>query len=297
MDHIIIYTDGGSDPNPGPGGWGVVLVHPKTKETRELSGGEASTTNNRMELTAAIQALESLPDPCRVELFTDSQYLKKGITEWLAGWEKRGWRKADGNPVLNGDLWKRLASASRRHKISWAWVKGHSGNRYNDRADELATAALRRRGGAPAATSAAADPGPAADIEVFLKVSGSRRGGWAALVRRGAEEEMAEGAYPGASANRLDVLAATEVLRGLPGRVRVAVYTGSDYLRNGATQWLHGWRHRGWKTASGAPVKNAAEWRRLASQLERLNVLWPSVKGRDVPEWKALARRLKRSGG
>ncbi len=295
MDHIIIYTDGGSDPNPGPGGWGAVLVDPRTRKTRELSGGEAATTNNRMELTAAIQALESLRDPCRVDLFTDSQYLRKGITQWLAAWKRRGWRKKDGNPVLNADLWKRLAAASQRHEIAWEWVKGHSGNLYNERADELATSAIRSPGGGSSVPSEAPTR-PTVECEIFLKVSGSRRGGWAAVVRQGEDEEVIQGAYPGASANQLDILAAAGLLETLPARGRVAVYTASDYLRNGATEWLVGWRRRGWKTASGSAVKNATDWRRLARQLERLEVLWPSVKGQEVPEWKLLAQRLKSSG-
>ncbi|MCB1033423.1 MAG: ribonuclease HI [Acidobacteria bacterium] len=306
LDQVTIYTDGGADPNPGPGGWGAVLLHAESRKTRELSGGHPDTTNNRMELTAAIESLESLTRPCSVALHTDSQYLRKGISQWLAGWKAKGWRKKDGSPVLNTDLWKRLEAATHRHRITWHWVKGHAGNRHNERADELATAAIRKQsrpGGTPRLATAAApasSPASAAaaappEVEVFLKVSGSAKGRWAALLRRGEDEEVTEGAHPGASANQLDLLALEEVLRKFPPKTCVAVHTGSDYLRNGATQWLEGWRRRGWKTASRDPVKNAAEWRRLASQLDRLHVTWPRSKDEEVPEWKALAKHLKKA--
>ena len=139
LTQMHIYTDGGCDPNPGPGGWGAVLVF--RARTREISGSELKTTNNRMELTAAIAALRALRRPCDVVLHTDSQYLYRGITQWLPAWQRRGWRRANGRPVKNLDLWQDLVCELGRHRIDWRWVKGHSGNRYNERADQLATAA------------------------------------------------------------------------------------------------------------------------------------------------------------
>jgi ribonuclease HI len=135
-DTVIIYTDGACRGNPGKGGWGVWLQY-KGKE-KELYGGELETTNNRMELTAAIQALETLTRPCVVELHTDSKYVAQGIQEWLPNWKKRGWKTASKAPVKNEDLWRRLDQAISRHQIKWVWVKGHSGNEGNDRADSLA---------------------------------------------------------------------------------------------------------------------------------------------------------------
>lgn len=132
--HISIYTDGGCWPNPGPGGWGVVLIHPK--QTKELSGGEYETTNNRMELTAAIEALRALKTPCKIDLYTDSQYLQMGITEWIVIWIAKNWRK-----VKNVDLWKDLHVLVSHHDITWHWVRGHNGNKWNERADQLATEA------------------------------------------------------------------------------------------------------------------------------------------------------------
>jgi ribonuclease HI len=133
---VVIHTDGACSGNPGPGGWGAVL-HYADKE-KELWGGELQTTNNRMELMAAIQALEALKRPCRVELHTDSQYVQKGIHEWIHGWKRRGWLTADKKPVKNDDLWKRLDAARLRHEVDWRWVKGHAGHEFNERADALA---------------------------------------------------------------------------------------------------------------------------------------------------------------
>ena len=133
---VDIHTDGACLGNPGPGGWGV-LLHWRGVE-RELSGGEADTTNNRMELMAAIAALESLREPCEVILHTDSQYVRQGILEWMSSWIRRGWKTAGGAPVKNRDLWERLHLAAARHQVDWRWVKGHSGDPGNERVDQLA---------------------------------------------------------------------------------------------------------------------------------------------------------------
>ncbi len=138
-DRVIIYSDGGCKPNPGRGGWAVLLIWGDAQ--KELSGGEADTTNNRMELTAAVRALEALKRPCRVEFYTDSEYLKKGITEWIAGWRRSGWKTSKGDPVLNQDLWQKLDELTQRHEITWKWTRGHAGNPHNERVDRLATQA------------------------------------------------------------------------------------------------------------------------------------------------------------
>ncbi|RZT97818.1 ribonuclease HI [Rivibacter subsaxonicus] len=143
---VTIYTDGACKGNPGPGGWGAWLQ--SEGHEKELCGGEPGTTNNRMELTAVIEALGSLKRPCDVVLYTDSQYVRKGITEWMSGWKARGWRTADGKPVKNIELWQKLEQAAARHKVDWRWVKGHAGDPGNERADALAN-----RGVALAATA------------------------------------------------------------------------------------------------------------------------------------------------
>lgn len=136
MQEVTIYTDGACRGNPGPGGWGVVLRSNGTE--KQLWGGERGTTNNRMEMTAAIRALEALKRPCRVTLITDSRYVIQGITEWMPGWKRRQWRNAARKPVLNVDLWKQLDSLASQHEIDWQWVRGHSGDPGNELADALA---------------------------------------------------------------------------------------------------------------------------------------------------------------
>lgn len=135
-DIIYIYSDGACKGNPGAGGWGALLV--SGGHRKEISGGEANTTNNRMEMTAVIRALESLKRPSTVEVHTDSQYVQKGISEWMAGWKRRNWRTADGKPVKNQDLWLQLDALSQLHRIEWKWVRGHAGHPENERADALA---------------------------------------------------------------------------------------------------------------------------------------------------------------
>jgi ribonuclease HI len=136
LKQVEIFTDGACRGNPGPGGWGALLRY--GDHEREIFGGEAETTNNRMEMTAALKALESLSEPCVVDLTTDSEYLRKGMTEWLAGWKARNWKTASRQPVKNADIWKALEAAVARHEIRWHWVKGHSGHAENERADQLA---------------------------------------------------------------------------------------------------------------------------------------------------------------
>jgi ribonuclease HI len=141
MKHVIIYTDGACRGNPGPGGWGVLLRFGEHEKT--LSGAELATTNNRMELTAAIKALAAVSEACHIDLYTDSQYVQKGISEWIKSWKKRGWIKADRQPVKNADLWQALdEQVTRHHHIKWHWVKGHSGHPENDLVDSIANQAI-----------------------------------------------------------------------------------------------------------------------------------------------------------
>ena len=138
---VSVWTDGACSGNPGPGGWGAILCY--GAHEKELCGGEALTTNNRMELLAAISALEALSRPCAVELHTDSQYLRGGVTGWIANWKRNGWRTADKKPVKNDDLWRRLDEAAARHDVNWRWVKGHAGDVMNERADALARRGMK----------------------------------------------------------------------------------------------------------------------------------------------------------
>ena len=145
MADLFAYTDGACSGNPGPGGWGVLMLARENGtviKERTLQGGEAMTTNNRMELLAAISALEALTRPTEVTIVTDSAYVKNGITDWISGWKRKGWRTAGGSPVKNVELWQRLEAAAAQHKVNWRWIKGHAGHAENERADELARAGM-----------------------------------------------------------------------------------------------------------------------------------------------------------
>ena len=139
---VVIHTDGACSGNPGPGGWGAVMHYGATE--KELCGGELATTNNRMEMMAAIQALETLKRPCKVELHTDSKYVQDGISKWISNWKRNGWKTAEKKDVKNAELWQRLDAARKPHQVDWKWVKGHAGHPENERADELARSGLAR---------------------------------------------------------------------------------------------------------------------------------------------------------
>lgn len=143
---VTIYTDGACSGNPGPGGWGALLIF--GKHEKELSGSEKATTNNRMEITAAVMALRALREPCQVKIFTDSEYLKKGITEWIYNWKKLGWRRGSPGktkPLANADLWKELDQAISDHQVTWKWIRGHAGHPENERVDRLAVRAMKKK--------------------------------------------------------------------------------------------------------------------------------------------------------
>ncbi|MDX2177221.1 MAG: ribonuclease HI [Candidatus Sumerlaeia bacterium] len=146
MKRVVIHTDGGCQPNPGVGAWAAVLRY--GDQSKELVGGDQDTTNNQMELTAAIMSLEALKEPCEVELHTDSEYVKKGLNEWMPGWKRAGWKRKTGE-LKNVDLWKRLDAATQRHRIQWHWVRGHAGNPDNERCDELCRLEIERRHRSP----------------------------------------------------------------------------------------------------------------------------------------------------
>lgn len=274
---VTIYTDGGADPNPGPGGWGVVLLHDASGNSRKLSGGDPLTTNNRMELTAAIRALEALNRPCMVTLYSDSEYVCRGMTEWVAGWQAKDWKRANKEAVENVDLWQNLLKIAEPHQISWNWVKGHAGNKYNEWADQLATAEIRKI----QATLRVVDF-EGAEIYTLVSARGST-GFWASLVRFEGEEDIQVEYVENATANRLDIMAAATALSLLPDSIPVRIFTFSDYLRNGATKWIDGWVKRGWMTKDGSPVKNAEEWEWLSDEMAMREVTFPVIKSDDPP--------------
>jgi ribonuclease HI len=277
MPLVRIYTDGGCRPNPGPGGWGVVIVSGKRK-IKELKGGEDDTTNNRMELRAAVEGLRFLDRPHRVELYTDSRYLRDGVTSWLPKWIANGWKTSNKSQVKNQDLWCELETELDRHEVTWHWVKGHAGNRYNERADRLASSAI------PGPDLPVDDP-DAVHLFTAVAYSGKRKiGSWAALLRFGDHERLLHGSEPGTSANRMHLTGVTVALAELKRAVRIHIYTASDYLRDGATTWVGGWQSRGWKTREGQSVKNKDLWQRLTRQTERHTVDWHVVDRDNLPD-------------
>ncbi|MBI4771120.1 MAG: ribonuclease HI [Chloroflexi bacterium] len=270
---VTIYTDGACDPNPGPGGWAAILR--AGKHTRELTGAAPETTNNRMELTAAVEALRALKQPCRVALHTDSEYLQKGVTAWLPRWQARGWRRSGKKPVANQDLWQALLAETERHEIEWRWVRGHAGNPLNERADRLATDMI------PLPALPPDDPGTAS-LYVGVSCPGTA-GGWGVVLRAGEAGQELSGRESRTTANRLLILAAAEGLRRSPAGMPVRLYTSAEYLYRAATEWLAGWQRNGWRTREGQPVKNQDAWRALVEAAAAREVQWQIVKGETPP--------------
>lgn len=301
LPEVTIYTDGGADPNPGPGGWGAVLV--SGMQMKEISGADPATTNNRMELTAAISALGLLRKRCRIHLHTDSQYLRRGITEWVEGWRAHGWRKRNGAPVENVDLWQALLRESARHDVDWHWVRGHRGDPLNERADALATEARQAlaRGdhpGRPAVVQTAEEAESLPAVSVYargcaLGVPGPA--GYAATVApEDGEPRVVSGGWESATSNAMELWAAIAGLRTLRERSSVAVYTTSSYVLEGATRWLAAWERRGWRTKDGRPVKNREIWEELARVMGDHDVHWFRLTaGADVEESRMAAEAAR----
>lgn len=270
---IIIYTDGGADPNPGIGGWAAVLL--SDGHEKRLSGNVPQTTNNRMELTAAIEALRALKRPSSVTLHTDSQYLRRGITEWIVGWQEKGWKNSQGKPVQNADLWKSLLPLTTHHEIEWVWVKGHAGNEWNDLVDRMARQA--RLDITPAAVTDESVP------KLYTRCSCKGNpgpGGWGAVLKTadGNDGDMS-GGEARTTNNRMELTAVIEGLLLVPAGQSVQVYTTSDYLFQGATKWINGWRKRGWVKGDGKPVANDDLWRALDQLMREYAIQWINAKG------------------
>ncbi|AGF79783.1 ribonuclease HI [Desulfocapsa sulfexigens DSM 10523] len=263
---VTIYTDGSCSPNPGPGGWGVVIL-PENGKKRELSGKVDVTTNNRMELLAALKALQALPCPHAVELFTDSKYVKNGITKWIGNWRSNNWLTAEKEAVKNRDLWEALDNEIKRHEVKWLWVKGHDNDPNNERADALAVAA-RGRAVLPLSDETA--------IHIFMGITWKQKlqiGSWAAVFRYRKHFKIIGGVVKNSSANRIHIQSACDALRTLKRRLPVHLYTSSGYLKDGAGNWLSGWERNGWKTREGKVVSNKEEWQELNLQLQEYSVI------------------------
>lgn len=273
--NVSIYTDGACDPNPGPGGWGAILISDGIR--KEMSGSVANTTNNRMELRAVIEALRALKHPCKVTVWSDSEYLCQGITQWLSKWKASGWLTSGKRPVANQDLWRELEDAMHAHEIDWHWVKGHAGHPMNERADKLA------RSGIVSLALPVTDP-TAAHVFTGASCNGPHgSGAWAVVVREGDRAQIRSGREFTTTSNRLQVLAVCEGLKAVNSSERVHVYTPSDYVQKGASLWLRDWQIMGWKTKRGHVVKNRDAWQSLANASADLEIMWHLIKSSARP--------------
>jgi ribonuclease HI len=288
MDTVTIYTDGACDPNPGPGGWAAILILGEHRKTLSGSQTGSQTTNNRMELQAVISALTALKRPCGVQLHTDSEYVRKGVTEYLERWKARGWRTADKKSVANRDLWEALDAAMQRHQIEWIWVRGHAGDPLNEEVDRLAVSMIPR------------SRLPLDDLQaghVFTGVSclgPSGPGAWAVVIRAGDEAQELSGYEAATSANRLHVLAMVKGLEAVPGLARVHVYTPSDYAAQGAERWARAWAANAWRTKEGQPVKHRELWQALLAEAQGRSVFWHSLREAARPAESKRAEELAR---
>ncbi len=268
---IIIYSDGGSDPNPGIGGWAAVLRYGEHEKV--LTGTDPQTTNNRMELQAALAALQALKRPSEIEFHTDSEYLRQGITTWAEKCAAKGWQK-EGKPTPNADLWQQLLPLVKQHTINWNWVKGHSGDPMNERVDQLARQA--RLEITPKAQLSPDTP------RLYLRSSCKGNpgpGGWGVVLEMGEETRQNSGGENKTTNNRMEIAAAIAALQLLPPGSAAQIFTTSDYLFQGATQWLHGWRKKNWQKKDGQPIANQDLWQELDRLLKQYSVYWINAKG------------------
>lgn len=296
---VEVYTDGGCDPNPGPGGWGAIIRWADREWV--LRGNDRETTNNRMELhaaAAALAVLDGLLGRCQVDLYTDSEYLRLGITEWIDDWVGRGWQTKGRQPVKNQDLWRVLHRLTQAHDVSWHWLEGHAGHPLNERADRLATQAreaLRRsdtRAERRKARQATVD-GPEVEIAVKSAARGSDGlAGWGAVLRMGDHVKVLSDAAPSTTANAMLIWGATAALRALNQPCRVTVTSDADYLIKGASRWIEGWQARGWQTRSGQPVANRKAWEALLEAAAPHQVTWVQARGEEAPPDLARAGEL-----
>lgn len=277
LQQVIIYTDGACNPNPGPGGWAAIVLHPGS-QPQELCGAEPNTSNNQMEMRAVLEALKSLNGPHQVTLYTDSKYLRQGITEWLPQWQQRGWRTAAKQAVKNQALWQALDQEIQRHRIDWHWVKGHAGHKWNERADELARSMI---------PTAALPLDDAAAIHIFAAASylgKQKSGGWGVVLRYREHTKTLSGHETNSSANRMHLTAAIEGLQAVKQPRPVHFYTGSDYVRDGITRWVRGWQRQNWQTKAGKPVSNRDLWQKLVEVSSSYEIQWHLVTKPDLPE-------------
>jgi ribonuclease HI len=239
-----------------------------------------------MEMQAVLSALKSLPGPHHITLYTDSKYLKQGLTEWLPGWQQRGWRTSSKEAVKNQALWQALVAEIGHHQIEWKWVKGHAGNRWNDRADELARSMLPE-------TTLPLDDETAIHIFTAASYLGKQKsGGWGVVLRYQNHLKTLNGSERNTSANRMHLLAAINGLEAVKKSLPIHLYTAADYVRDGITKWVNAWQRQQWQTKSGKPVSHRELWEHLLALTETHEVQWHLATKEHQPETMLEAKNL-----
>jgi ribonuclease HI len=262
------------------------MLYPDQTDPQEMVGAERDTTNNRMELRAAAEALRSLSEPHQVEIYTDSKYLRQGITEWLSNWEYRNWQTSDKTEVKNQDLWQSLSVQNNRHTVNWHWVKGHAGNKWNERVDKLATAQIPQ-------PKLPLDDQNAVHIFLGAAYSGKKKeGGWGVVLRYQEHVKTLSGTEAKSSGNRMHILGAIEGLQAIKNPLPIHIYTNSDYLKDSATRWIKGWIARDWKTKEGKSVSNRDLWEKLVDLTKDYQVSWHVVSKINQPDEMPQAKEV-----
>lgn len=279
---IVFYTDGSCAPtNPGPGGWAYLPVVDGVP-SEVVNGSEPRSTNNRMELTAAIEALKTCPDGESVDLFTDSEYVRLGITQWMDAWIRNGWTRRKRGPVLNKDLWVELHEQNSRLRVDWHWVKAHAGDSFNEVVDQAARNAAMSAGSRDGGStlsfgnleSVAEETSPNVDYFITAATSGENRGAWAFVRVVDDDEDTSYDVLDRSSANRSLLIGAIELMRSLTVGESVRVATDSEYLYKGVTQWIEAWRQRGWRKSDDKPVANKDLWIEIHALLDDVTIDW-----------------------
>jgi len=285
---IEIYTDGACQGNPGPGGWGAIILKPG-KPPHKINGGEKSTTNNQMELTAVIHALDAIKKSKeKIILYTDSKYVRDGIYKWMDNWKKNDWMTSLNSPVKNQPLWQRLDAGIKDLNIQCEWVKGHAGNQWNDEADQLACQSIpniqtneekvKRNDVLPINDSNA--------IHIFTAIAFSSKknaGAWAAYLRYKTHTKSISEKVENSSSNQIHICSAIGGLELIKKKYPVHLYTLSDYLKDGATIWVRSWHKNHWKTKEGEPVKHKALWLSLHQLTQAYAIQWHRVSKTSLP--------------
>jgi len=292
---IQIYTDGACKSNPGPGGWGAVILHPDQLPLT-INGGEINTTNNSMELMAVIKALENIQTNNNdIILYTDSKYIQNGITKWITNWKKNNWQSSQDTPVKNQSLWKRLDENAKKQNIQWEWVKGHAGNQWNEKADQLAREAIPKSDSSDSPKNEKLPLEDTNAIHIFTGVAfstKSKQGTWAAYLRYKNHTKHISGTMENTSSNQMHILSATGGLQLIKKQYHIHMYTLSDYLKDGASIWINNWHRNDWTTKEGTPVKHKDLWIKLQNLTKLYKISWHLVSKQSLPEEITIAKNL-----